>query len=158
MTAMTDAISHEQFWQFSLKFWSAADKRAALLQAQDQYFADCNLIMLFYFLTLESVRIKNIADLYKISSDDQRLILRPLRAARAGLKNTDLYEQAKELELAAEKALQQKLVAAVHTQEIGAVAEKDQGAYLTAIIAEYLSYLSVIAPAQQAANLVSKIY
>ncbi len=107
-----------EFWTFSLAFYGRTGVSQACIALQDRQGRDVNLTLYLCWVGL-SGRGRLVAGDLAREADTitpwRRAVIEPLRAARRALKaetGTDiaaLYEQAKAVELAAERAGQQRL-------------------------------------------------
>ncbi|WND03091.1 DUF2390 domain-containing protein [Temperatibacter marinus] len=146
-------LNKDEFWSFSNAKWQREELANALIAAQELYRVDCNLVLLFLYAAQQGLIIDNCDALYECSSAHQRSRLRPLRQARKGFAETSLYNQAKELELAAEKFAQDDYCRI-------ALFEKGRADKFTFVeqLSDYLAYLSILAPASTAVELASEIW
>lgn len=109
------ALRADDFWSFALAHYARPGVAEICLQLQDAHGADVNLLLLG--LWLETLRLAwHDGDLDRLEAiaREWRQSLAPLRQARRALKHLPdaeaLYAQAKSLELAVERAVQQRLL------------------------------------------------
>lgn len=102
----------EAFWQFSGEAYGEQDVAAACLEAQDNFGADVNVILLCLWMDTRGVRMQgdDWANLLRTSRIWQRDTLEPQRKKRQALKGHSDYEAAKRDELALEQQAQAALL------------------------------------------------
>jgi len=106
-------MEEQVLWNYSLSHYALPGVADCCLRLQDDCGADVNLLLAAGWLASLGRPLEEalLGDLAEISERWQRQYLVPLREARCSLKPLDqgLYEQAKALELAVERKLQDAL-------------------------------------------------
>lgn len=103
------------FWQFALSFYKKAGVAQKLLQLQDEFGLDINLLLYMVWLGEKGIVLKNaeLQPILLLASDWQHNIMQPLRQARRQIKaftgDSEHYKKAKTLELAIEQEIMARL-------------------------------------------------
>lgn len=87
-------LSADDFWNFSLQFYSKDDVEASCLKLQDDYGADINFLILAFYAASRRVRL--IGPLSLWSGDAARWrdnVIVPIRQIRRALKSEHLQER-----------------------------------------------------------------
>ena len=128
-------------WQYSLQLYRQQGVEIVLLQLQDQFSADINVLLASSFLAAQGQRLTE--PLFKAwqasCSDWQQHSVQPLRALRRHLKKQPdvaaFREKLKHLELEAEQIEQQRL-----WQDIEQLAEQEKEKPFELLVRANLSY------------------
>ena len=144
------------FWRFSCSVYGRPGIAELLLALQDEGDADVNLVLLCLWLGLygKPLDAAGLAAAVRAAEPVQAGVLRPLRAARRGLKAlggpASLYRDARELELAVEQIAQRVLLGALPpgtvpaaTAEAAAACAPADTAYAAVNLAVYAAHLQV---------------
>ena len=110
-------LKPENFWHFSLSFYSLSVVKATCLHLQDKHNADVNMILLCCWLDRQSILIgpELFNTLIQTSTYWQKEILQPVRTQRrVAQKQTPLYTALLEQELSLEKHEQEALLEVVN--------------------------------------------
>ncbi|WP_019531537.1 TIGR02444 family protein [Dasania marina] len=107
-------MTHNPFWQYSLTVYQRPAVAELCLQLQDDYGVDINMLLCAAWLASIGQPLTDplLQGLLAESEQWQQRCVQPLRQARRFLKTTsssDIYQQAKALELQAEALQQQRL-------------------------------------------------
>ncbi len=110
----------ETFWQFSGEAYGEPDVAEACLEAQDNFGADVNVILLCLWMDTRGMRMQgdDWANLLRTSQAWQRDTLAPQREKRRALKGKPDYEAAKRQELALERQAQAALLESLEEMPI----------------------------------------
>lgn len=99
------------FWQFALSLYGKAGVAQKLLQLQDQFGLDINVLLYMVWLGNEGIALndESIQPMLTLAFDWQQNIMQPLRRARREIKarlgDGAQYQKAKSLELAVEQEI-----------------------------------------------------
>jgi len=114
------------FWRFACSVYARPGIAEILLALQDEADADVNLVLLCLWLGLCGKPLDSaaVAAAVRAAEPVQAGVLRPLRAARRGLKAlggpASLYRDARDLELAVEQVAQRVLLGALPPETVPA--------------------------------------
>jgi uncharacterized protein (TIGR02444 family) len=104
------------FWRFSLLFYSRTDVEKTLLEAQDGFGADVNMLLFALWRAGDGYEVpaSSFSILDAELADWRNKVLVPLRAARRFIRGrggaeSDCYRKAKALELECERAQQARM-------------------------------------------------
>jgi uncharacterized protein (TIGR02444 family) len=117
----------DAFWRFSCAVYGRPGVADALIALQDEADADVNLALLCLWLGLHGKPLDAavLAAAERAAEPVQAGVLRPLRAARRGLKAlggpASLYRDAKDLELAVERIAQRVLLGSLPPEIVPAL-------------------------------------
>jgi uncharacterized protein (TIGR02444 family) len=107
-----DALLDNPFWQFSLTVYQQASCAAFLLDAQDRFGLDVNILLFIGWLAHRKKVLRLSSSLKNRINDFQQNTILPIRKIRItskGFNNIEFYDALKKLELAAENIEQQRL-------------------------------------------------
>ena len=122
MDAAHDATNQKNnpLWIYSLKQYGDPSCATFLLDAQDTYQLDINILLFIGWLATQ----KRCLDIQKLSASNittwQKQVIQPLRKIRLQAKtmaNNDFYQSIKKLELSAEHQEQNKLYGISHNMK-----------------------------------------
>lgn len=100
------------FWQFSLKVYQQPNCADFLLDAQNRYGLDVNVLLYIGWLAHQKKSLKLSSTFISTIGSFQQNVVQPIRKIRIAVKkvkNAEFYEALKKLELLAENLEQQRL-------------------------------------------------
>ncbi|UTW55808.1 TIGR02444 family protein [Kordiimonas sp. SCSIO 12610] len=115
-------LSFEEFWEFSVRLYAKPNVATACLDAQNNFNADVNILLLTAWLRCKNLSItqEGWGKLIETSTDWQNNILKPIRTRRMEAKGTQFYEALKVEELNLEKQAQRELIKSISGNLISA--------------------------------------